>query len=107
MVAGAAMHRNCYLGRAFSVLPRRRFVRMNAADRPTKSLVDSQTSDVDSIPIAPSITHGGPIGLTRQSYINPRQKWTVWTQRPPMRPIGPKRAIPRADASYNTRNSFS
>ena len=47
------MHRNCHLGRAFSLLPRRRLGRMNAADRPTKSLVDSQTSDVGSIPIAP------------------------------------------------------
>jgi hypothetical protein len=34
------MHRNCHLDRAFSLLPRRRLGRMNAADRPTKSLVE-------------------------------------------------------------------
>src|SRR5437773_9897443 len=53
---GAAMHRNCHLDRAFSLLPRRRLGRMNAADRPTNGLVDSQTSDVGSIRIARSIT---------------------------------------------------
>lgn len=31
------MHRNCHLGRAFSLLPRRRLGRMNATGRPTKS----------------------------------------------------------------------
>jgi hypothetical protein len=34
---GAAMHRNCHLGRAFSLLPRRRLGLTNAADQPTKS----------------------------------------------------------------------
>ncbi len=64
---GAAMHRNCHLGRAFSLLPRRRLGRMNAADPPTESLVDSQTSDMDSIPIARSINFDS-IALTRLSY---------------------------------------
>ena len=36
-----------------------------------------------SIPIARSITHDDPIGLTRLSYLNPSKKWTVldpkWT----------------------------
>src|ERR1700756_4864183 len=36
LVAGAAMHRICHLGRALSPLPRRRLGRMNAADRPAK-----------------------------------------------------------------------
>jgi hypothetical protein len=57
------MQRNCHLDRAFSLLPRRRLGRMNEADRPTKGLVDSQTSDVDSIPIARSINRDDSIAL--------------------------------------------
>src|SRR6266851_214351 len=64
------MHRNCHLDRAFSLLPRRRLGRMNAADRPTNDLVDSQTSDVGSIPIARSITHDDSIGLTHLKLLN-------------------------------------
>jgi hypothetical protein len=45
---------------------------MNAADRPTKSLVDSQTSDVGSIPIARSINPDDSVDLTRLSSLN----WT-------------------------------
>ncbi len=58
------MHRNCHLGRAFSLLPRRRLGRMNAADPLTESLVDSQTSDMDSIPIARSISPVDAVGFT-------------------------------------------
>src|SRR5438309_2016493 len=39
-----------------------------------------------SIPIARSITHDDPIGLTRLSYLNPSKKWTV------LDPSGPQRA---------------
>ena len=43
----------------------------------------SQPRDMGSIPIARSITHDDPIGLTRLSYLNPPRKWTVldpkWT----------------------------
>jgi hypothetical protein len=85
------MHRNCHVDRAFSLLTRRRLGRMNAADRPTKGLVDSQTSDVDLIPIARSINHDVPIGLTRLTDLNSPKKWTVvdpqWT---PVCPIGPR-----------------
>jgi hypothetical protein len=58
------MHRNCHLDRAFSLLPRRRLGRMNAADRPTNGVVDSQTSDVGSIPIARSISPVDAVGFT-------------------------------------------
>jgi hypothetical protein len=51
-------------GRAFSLLPRRRLGRTNAAGRPTKGLVDSQTSDVDSIPIVRSISLVDSLALT-------------------------------------------
>ena len=37
---------------------------MNAADRPTKGLVDSQTSDVDSIPIVRSLSLVDSLALT-------------------------------------------
>src|SRR6267378_4834985 len=87
----SALHQNCHLGRAFSLLPRRRLGRMNAADRPTKSLVDSQTSDVGSIPIARSITHDDSIGLTHLKLLNLAKKWPVldpkWT---PVGSIGPQ-----------------
>jgi hypothetical protein len=88
---GAAMHRNCHLGRAFSLLPRRRLGRMNAADRPTKR-VDSQTSDVDSIPIARSINRDDSIVLATLTHLNSPQNWPVldssWTE---IRSIGPKK----------------
>src|SRR6266705_1044319 len=37
------------------------------------SIEASQASDVGSIPIARSITHGDSIGLTHLDYLNPRQ----------------------------------
>src|SRR6266851_2957907 len=87
---GAAIHRNCHLDRAFSLLPRRRLGRMNAAERPTNGLVDSQTSDADSIPIARSINPDDSNGLTWLSWLNPAQKRSVldcrWTE---VQSIGP------------------
>src|SRR5712664_708568 len=106
---GAAMHRNCHLDRAFSLLPRRRLGRMNAADRPTNGLVDSQTSDVGSIPIARSITHDDSIGLTHLKLLNLAKKWPVldpkWTPVNGVNPNFPRRA--RRTESWSCRRACS
>ena len=71
------MHRNRHLDPAFSLLSGRCLGRMNAADRPPKGLVDSQTSDVDSTPIARSINPDDSVHLTRLSSLNSTQNPTV------------------------------
>src|SRR5215467_900267 len=68
------------------------------------SIEASQASDVGSIPIARSITHDVPIGLTRLTYPNSHEKCTVldpkWT---PVSPIGPPISVAFNATCTNSR----